>query len=219
MLLAITAMSLVSNFRTNVIMFIFALLASFFVFFRKKIKSIVKIVILITIIAIMLDKMMNSFFGFSFYDRLLLKNQTEDVQTIRSREEHIIRSSEMGFSRPFFGVGLGNYYEYLPIQTKTSNSLFRWKSKEAEMAATDPHNILAQVLAETGIISLLFYVSMLIGFVVGDSKKIFDKEKNSVISYKKATIVAFWTLFVYSFFNPSTTLTHNVLFWLLRVLI
>jgi len=123
-------------------------------------------------------------------------------------------SEEMAQSQPLFGVGLGNYYDNLPPEKKNFLSLSNWQNKEAQIASTNPHNIFAQILSELGFLSLLFYLIMISYFAISDIKILLTQN-----NFTKAIIISFWSLFIFSLFNPTTTLTYNSLFWILRALI
>jgi len=213
---AIVIPSFLSNFRSRILMFAFAFLASFFFLSTKKIASRVSFLISSLIIIYFTATLLSSVLGFSFVDRFALRHEREDVMTIESRSDHIKESAEMGLAFPFTGIGLGNYYEYLSVSKTNSASVFGWVKKEMAIASTSPHNIFAQIVSETGVISLLFYVGMLGFFARNDSKLLF---KNKTSDITKSFVISFWALFLYSVFNPSTTFEYNALFWILRGMI
>jgi O-antigen ligase len=120
----------------------------------------------------------------------------------------------MAQSQPLLGVGLGNYYDNLPPEKKSFLSLSNWQNKESSIASTNPHDIFAQILSELGFVSLLFYLIMISYFAISDIKILLKQD-----NFAKAVVISFWSLFLYSLFNPTTTLTYNSLFWVLRALI
>jgi len=214
--LMIAAPSLLSNFRSRVLMLAVAFIASFVFLQGKKIMPKLSLLASFLAVGFLSIALLNAFFGFSIIDRFALEDEREDVKTISLRGRNIGESTEMGLAYPLFGVGLGNYYDHLPFSQKAKQSIFGWVRKEAEIASTNPHNIFAQTLAETGIASLLFYVGILIYFAREDFR-IMSARRASLL--RKSFIISFWTLFIYSIFNPTTTLTYNTMFWVLRGMI
>ena len=213
--LLIAIPSLLSNFRSRILMLAFAFLASLILLMGRQLATSLSILFAFTVVGYLTVMLLNIFFGFSFIDRFTLQHEQEDVRTVELRLKNLGTSAEMGLASPFFGVGLGNYYDNLPAQKSITLSLFDWRRKEAQIASTNPHNILAQTFSETGVISFLFYIFLTFLFVSKDFKVL----KHGQDDYKKAFIISFWTLYLYSIFNPTTTLTYNSLFWVLRAMI
>lgn len=213
-LVFISLPSFLSNFRSRILMLFFSFIASFFFLTKKSFRQKFLILILIISIGYLSYRVLNYNFKFSFIDRFALTDKREDVNTIRYRWNNIIMSEEMAQSKPLFGVGLGNYYDNLPPEKKNFLSLSNWQNKEAQIASTNPHNIFAQILSELGFLSLLFYLIMISYFAISDIKILLKQD-----NFAKAVIISFWSLFIYSLFNPTTTLTYNSLFWILRALI
>lgn len=210
--LLIAIPSLLSNFRSRILMLVFAFFASFVFLAGKKLAIKISLLASFFVVGFLTVSLLNTLFGFSFLDRFALRHEQEDVRPIESRIKSLGRSFEMGIASPVFGVGLGNYYDNLPGQKSITLSLLDWRRKEAQIASTNPHNILAQTFSETGALSLAFYLIFIFYFAVKDFKIIKDERDN----YRKAFVISFWTLFSYSMFNPTTTLTYNSLFWFLR---
>ncbi len=214
--LLIASTTLFSNFRTRMLMLAFAFLASFILFLGRKILIRAGFLFSLVVVVYFTAIILNEIFGFSFIDRLTFQNKREDVGTILVRSKNLDKATEIGLAFPFTGAGLGNYEDYLSGRNMNGKSQFSWIDRESEIASTNPHNIFAQVVSETGIISLLFYVGVLGYFAKEDSRIIFGKQKDQ---YAKAFIISFWTLFIYALFNPTTTLPYNSLFWILRAMI
>ncbi len=207
--------SFLSNFRSRILMLVFAVFVSFFFLLKKRFSYKTTILSVFLIFGYLTYIVLTTIFGFSFVDRFEMKDKKEDVMTVESRINNIGASFDMAASNPLFGIGLGNYYDYLSGKKKIRLSLFNWKNKESEIASTNPHNIFAQILSETGYVSLIFYILMIGYFVFYDWRTL--KEGNN--PYSKGFVISFWTLFIYSLFNPTTTLIYNLLFWSLRGLI
>lgn len=213
-LVFISLPSFLSNFRSRILMLFFSFIASFFFLTKKSFRQKFLILNLLIFIGYFSYIILNYNFKFSFIDRFALTDKREDVNTIQYRWKNIIVSEEMAQSQPLLGVGLGNYYDNLPPEKKNFLSLSNWQNKEARIASTNPHNIFAQILSELGFLSLLFYLIMISYFAISDIKILFKQD-----NFAKAVIISFWSLFIYSLFNPTTTLTYNSLFWILRALI
>ena len=214
--LLIVIPSLLSNFRTRMLMLAFAFLASLLFLLGKKIRIKINFLAAFVVVVYLSSILASAITGFSFIDRLTFQHQREDTGTIEVRTKNIERATEMGLAFPIFGVGLGNYFDYLTARNFVGQSAFSWVNKETELAANNPHNIFAQIVSETGIISLLFYVAMLGYFAKVDFESMFKPQKDY---YKIAFIISFWTLFIYSLFNPTTTFSYNSIFWILRGII
>ncbi len=210
LLFGIVFISFFSNIRTRFLVTVFVLLGSFFIFrkfFSKNLLKILGVLVGVIFIIFLGYKVVNSNFGFSVLDRFFLEDKKEDVTTISFRINMIGYAIDIGNSHPFFGVGLGNYYEYLP--TKIRNESFL---EEANVSALlYPHNIFAQSYAEAGIPGLLSF-SLLIGYFIFKDLSLFMNG-----SLFKITIsLSFWGLFIFALFNPPTPLTFFANFFVLR---
>ncbi len=171
-------------------------------------------VILVSAVALVSSDVISlRLWGFSMVDRVLLKSNYDDVQSLNSRWQGITQSFELGMQYPVTGVGLGNYFDFLP--TYTRNSVFSLSNYYGGVwiSSLNPHNIFAQIVAETGLLGLGYYLFML-GMFLKTDWRIYRLDKRN--DFALASIIAFWTLFSYSLFNPTTTLTYNTLFWILR---
>ena len=214
LLMMVILPSFLSDFRTRILMLVFSFIASVVLFQRTKIFRLSIFIFLLAVIYLAYF-ILNSTYGYSFIDRLNFQSQTQDVETIDFRLKNILYSYDLGIKNPITGVGLGNYYANLPIQ-KINYTDSNNPSAELTIASQNPHNIFAQVLSETGFLSLFFYIFMLCYFLISDFKNLRIKKTNE---YSKGFIISFWTLFIYSLFNPVVGLTYNMLFWMLRALI
>lgn len=209
----ITTFSFISNFRTRFLMLLFSLFSSFFLFLKTKKTSLFALFIL-PLTVYLLYSILTQNIGFTVFDRLLLQSEKEDVNTVTGRIKKWEKTVEMGLSAPLFGVGLGNYYDYLDPSMKQYASLFEQTRKEFELAAYDPHGIFFKIFAETGFLGLFSFLLLLGYFLNKDIGILFSKEE-----IPKIFVVSFWTLFLYALVNPSYTTKYQALFWLLRILI
>ena len=214
LLMMIILPTFLSEFRTRILMLVFSFIASIALLQRTKFFRLFTFMFIFAVIYLAYF-ILNSTYGHSFIDRLNFQSQTQDVETISFRINNIFYSYDLGIKNPVTGVGLGNYYANLPVQ-KISLSDSNNPGAELAIASQNPHNIFAQLLSETGFLSLFFYVFMLCYFLISDLKNIRLRKLNE---YSKAFIISFWTLFIYSLFNPVVGLTYNMLFWMLRALI
>jgi O-antigen ligase len=110
---------------------------------------------------------------------------------------------------------LGNYYDYLPSNKQQSISQNKMAKQEYDVAANDPHNVFFSTFAETGIFGLSTFIFILLYFL----KKDLIIFRNKTDGLDKAFIISFWTLFIYSLANPSSSITYMSLFWLTRLVI
>lgn len=201
--------SFLSGFRTKVLMLFFALMSSFLIF----IKNTRNYFIFFLIIPVIFYFLYNAQ-EYNVIDRLLLQNQV-DVSTITSRMDRWGEALDMGLSSPIIGVGLGNYYDYLPPSSQKSYSKNSYVKEEFNAGAIDPHDIFFSTFAETGAFGISTFVLLLCYFAVKDLE-ILRRKKYDLT---KAFIISFWTLFMFSVFNPSVSITYLSLFWLLRVMV
>lgn len=215
LLMMIILPSFLSDFRTRILMLVFSFVASFIFLQRAKLFKVISFFLLLIIIYLAYF-ILNSTYGYSFIDRLNFQSKAQDVETIDFRIRNILYSYDLGIKNPITGVGLGNYYQNLP--TQKINYLYpNDPNTELTIASQNPHNIFAQIMAETGFLSLFFYIFMLCYFFISDFKNL--RTKKLLNEYSKGFIISFWTLFIYSVFNPAIGLTYNMLFWMLRALI
>jgi hypothetical protein len=215
LLLLIAVPSLLSNFRSRILMFAVALAGSLLFLSGKNLVKKLWVGIGVLVVGAVSVLVLNAYLGFSFVDRFTLQDTKEDVQTLDSRWVNITRSFDVGTQLVFTGVGLGNYYDTLPNSKSSIFTLINWVNRESQIAASNPHNIFAQIVSETGLFSLIFYTVMILYFLVLDMKAM--RKKGNGINL--ALRISFWTLFSYSLFNPTTTVVYNSTFWILRGLI
>jgi len=208
----VTFFAFVSNFRTQLLMAIFSLFSIYIFLLNKSAKKIIYIFIFLLVFYFGYQVSLKVV-GYNAIDRLLL-NEAEDVQTITGRFQYWQESVRMANNSPFFGVGIGNYYDNLSTKTILTTSLFNWKNTLSRITATHPHSVFFGILAETGYLGLVSYLVLLLYFLITDIKYLLQKKEPSI-----AFIIAFWGLFIYAAFNPPVTLSYFLLFWLLRVFI
>jgi hypothetical protein len=136
-----------------------------------------------------------------------------NLKSIHSRVSQLILSFELQ-SNTIFGAGLGNYYDY--ISKGRNLFLSQWQKYITLGAEEYPHNIFALYLAESGFIGFLIFVFLFLRFIYNDKINVFKKDNKN---WEQATSIAFWTLFIYGFFNPPIPGSYQVLFWVLRAML
>lgn len=207
-----------SNFRTRVLMLIVGLIFSIFyvkTLINKKVLFLGLFLVMSIITLLFFYKSGVDTYhiqnNISVVDRFLL-SEKDDLNSIIFRQKQAYNSL-MFFSKNIYtGIGLGNYQDYSSSQIKHLLIGTTSTDRTSYLAAVDPHNVFFLTLAESGLlgfVSLILFLSFLI--------------KKDVLLFKQIRmrpyIVAFWSLFIYSLFNPSDGLTYNVLFLSLRALL
>ncbi len=220
LLLLIIIISFVSNVRTRFFVTLFVLTTSLLIYFLQysirlaNYKKIFFIFLIITVIFFS-HQLVTKKLGYSIVDRFLLESKNEDTMTLFFRLGMLSYSLDMGYSYPFFGVGLGNFFEHLPAKLKVSNLSLISNQETTKSSLLYPHNIFAQTLAETGFLGLIAILALI--FYCFKTDWTILKNKNNI--FKKMLIVSFWGLLIFSLFNPVTPLTFYTNFFLIRLLI
>jgi len=197
--------------RTKIVMFFFGLLGSFFVFKLGSKRIILLILCCFVLFQNLYDQHIISG-NVNVFNRI--NDQDATIQTYTSgRLSRWLDSVDMGLSKPFFGIGLGNYYDYLRYSDKNERYLlFSFERVGYELAATHPHNIFFATFAETGFVGL-FCFSILLFYGAITQAKLWGNEMYTI--NQKIAVISFWTLFIYSLFNPSITIKFQALMLLL----
>lgn len=213
----IVGISFLSQFRTKLLMAVFSFLSSLAILSKGVGKNnFIKVSILpISLVIIILFSayfLSSITFGNSIINRLLLQNKIEDVLTVEQRISKSEEAISIGLSAPVFGVGLGNYNYYV---TQRQIPRYNVSYQQIQIDLLHPHSLIPFIFAETGLPGLMAFILLVIYFITEDTKTIRYQKNN----FTKALIISFWTLFLYSLFNPTTNFSYNVLFWLLRVVI
>jgi len=201
----------VSNFRTQLLMAISSLIGAVYVSSKNK-RGFISRLFGLMLILIVLSSIFRSFIESSTIERIVEPSQAE-TQTITTRFDWWKQSIEMGISSPLVGIGLNNFYEYLSPKTKINNLSPGSQKKLARITAAHPHSIFFQTIAETGVLGFISLMLLLIDFI-----------KNDIYAFKRKNIpcnliiVSFWSIFLFSIFNPPITLQYLISFWFLRAL-
>lgn len=202
----------ISGFRTHLLMVFSSILGTIYVYSRNINTFLIKFLGFLFIAFILLSSLQN-FIGSTSIERVVDPSEGE-TQTIALRFDWWKQSIEMGLSSPLLGIGLNNFYDYVSPKTTINMIYFGSRNRLPQITATHPHSIFFQTFAETGILGFISLLSLLIFFIIIDFKAF---RGNNILT--NLLIVSFWSLFLFSVFNPPVTLQYIILFWFLRALI
>jgi O-antigen ligase len=208
-ILLVLFFSVISNFRVLLIVSILSLSTTIFSIVNIRKKTILLITILVFTTLSIANITSIELTGRSTINRLLLEDK-EDIQTIKSRFNFWHQSVKMGLSQPLFGIGLGNFYNYLYKGTSYF-STNEYEKNLLKITSSHPHNIFFASFAETGFLGLFSLLLLLCYFIYFDFQVI--KKHNNLINI---TVISFWSLFFYSLVGPKIVVQYLSLFWLLR---
>lgn len=204
----------ISNNRSFAFMLIFASILSLLFFIRRKILIIFSVIlIIVSTTALSISK---NTIGINLIDRIYMNNVRADYETLVFRKDMILEGIRVNQANPIFGVGLGNLNYY--FSTNINTNIFMQENvyrRNLPSSSNYIHNLLVTTLAETGILGFLAIILLLLNFLFKDLNNLF-KEKSNL---KKAVIISFWTLILFSLFNPHMIIRFYVLFWLYRIII
>ena len=218
-------LSLISGFRSYVILSVLGILFGIFLLIYKKAEK--KYVFLLSILVPFLFFIYTSFFDKSFLlSRFFILTNQEASRTIISRIDMWKNALQIGFSYPLLGVGLGNYYLYqsgMLNQVKFSINYQLFKNATLQVF-DDPHNIFVSIFSQTGFFGLFSIILLLSYFLLQDLNYVLllTAKKNNLknhILLKLSLMVSFWLLFLYLLFNPFNTIRSFFYFSFLRILI
>lgn len=194
-----------SGWRIRLLMLIFGLVSSSF--FIKIERRYLIVFFLSFILLIFSSKYINYK---NVFMRINLKE--ENISSLNSRLDHLHFAYEIIKTRPL-GLGLGNYYDYSSTTVKNRKYLLteEIRRKENILAEEYSHNIFGLLLVESGVPSFIIFLIILLIFLKNDFRLILLRD------YSKITfMIGFWTIFLYSLFNPLISGSVNFLFWFLR---
>ncbi len=223
---AVGFISFASNLRARFLVFIFSSLITIislkkiFRFFQFQLrKNVIIILVIIVALSLMGNAITKSITGYTVIDRFLLQDETADYNTIAWRFEMYNQSIDMVSGNPIFGVGLGNFYDFLSSKYKTNvNFILKTNPTSQEISSLalsgGTHNIFFQTLGETGLFGLFSLFIMLGSFLKKDISLFRTNNEK-----KRVFICCFWTLIGIAQFFPATNPTFYTLFFLFRSLI
>jgi O-antigen ligase len=110
---------------------------------------------------------------------------------------HFLTGYEIFKNNSYFGIGLKQFkVECSSIAYENINSDFR-----SGRCSSHPHNLYIEMLAETGIISSLIFVCLIVFFFIRCLKVLFNKKiKPYYNSYEYVLFVSFFVVNVFTFF-------------------
>ena len=86
-------------------------------------------------------------------------------------------------SNPIFGLGVNNYRNYCSAKEYEYISRYSTESYTYSACSTHPHNNYLQLLAETGIVGILFILILILYFTKSISMQIYFKIRKKVDLY------------------------------------
>lgn len=217
-------LSILSNFRTRVLIYMFGAFSCAIIFivrktFKIKLESLktpaalfllgATIVTVTFYLAVSFSNHSNSF---NVVDRFVLQNKSEASGTVETRLTQYKKSIDLFISSPFIGVGLGNYTYSVNLNRQIPQLIDEGEQAFVISSSTRPHSIFFQLLGETGLLGLIPYLILVLYFILNDIKTLRLKK----ITIEVAYIVSSWSLFIYSMLNPADTVFIGGWFWFLR---
>lgn len=199
--------SFASMWRTRLLMLLFATLASCLLANRKRIGLLILATALLFVFIPIIARQMDNKTVISRIDL-----NEENYSTVQSRLNQIKTSVYLLSQKPL-GVGLGNYYEYLPSSEKRINQLGISKLQMLEffLGKENVHNIFGLIGVESGIFALILLITLTMLFIVNDYRLIKSMDRPKIV-----LMIGFWSMFIYALFNPLIPGVSNYLFWFLR---
>jgi len=200
-----TSLAIISGWRIRLAMLFFGSIASAF-FVKDKVRYIVVLILSFSFLI--------SLFNFAYKNNTFtrLELTEENTLSLESRIDQLSSTLTILEGKPL-GIGLGNYYDYLPGYAKNSKYLITGKLQQQQglIAEENVHNIFGLIAVESGIPAIIIFITLLLFFVRNDYCLIRMKD------YPKISfMIGFWIMFIYSFFNPLIPGVANYLFWFLR---
>ena len=201
----VAILAIVSGWRTRLVMLLFGSVVS--VVFVKK-RALYLFILILTFMSLVFLS------NFISIDSAISRFEPTEDNTL-SLESRInqLNSAFLIVENRLLGVGLGNYYDYLPNYEKNNKYLItdELQQQQGSIAQENVHNIFGLMAVESGIPAIIIFVILLLFFVKNDYYLIRMKD------YPKISfMIGFWIIFIYSFFNPLIPGVANYLFWFLR---
>ncbi len=198
--------SITSGWRTRLVMLMFGAVTSVILFKKNRVRYIVFLFLAFSSLIFLF----NSLYNTNVFTRFDLNE--ENTLSLKSRTDQLGEAFTIMKQMPF-GVGLGNYYDYIPSYIKNRSYLVsgRLQQQEGLLAEENVHNIFGQLGVEAGFPAIIIFMALLFLFAKNDYNLIKLKD------YPKITfMIGFWIMFIYSLFNPLIPGVANYLFWFLR---
>jgi len=200
----------ISGWRSKLLICIFELAVCSFILFRKQIRIFTSLVLISTLILFLNYAPGINFSGNTVVSRFLLTDN-EDIRTIKSRMDYWSSAYKMGISKPFIGVGLGNYFDNLSSTEKTNNLYIPLNHATKFVVIDDPHNIFFSLFATTGIVSVTIYLLLIMRYLASDFFNFYQYSQ-----MQKALCFSYWGYFIYALFNPWLNFQFVMMFFVIR---
>lgn len=181
----ITVTALISNFRGKIVLVLLGILISLGIFIKKNKKIWFEILLIFLLVFVIFEKN-------NLFKRFSLRDYKADIYTIEVRINRINDAIKIWENNIFFGIGLGN---------------FDYKDVKSLSTSKNTHNLLANIMVETGILGLFSYLFLIL-YVFKQGLKY----KN--IFLKKIIFSSFVLFILNSMFNPVLTINAWCIFWL-----
>jgi O-antigen ligase len=218
--------SFLSNFRSRVLMNLFGAFGFLGLYFLKEKRfkrsvNLKKIVVVLFFLAISVYTALvtsNKLFYFNVFDRFLLQDRREDIETVNFRLKAGERSLDMFASSPFLGIGLGNYQVFVKKTNLAMQRYFyldKYKEEYSKRVYSSPHNVIFQIIGETGSLGLVAFLALVIYFAAKDIRFLLSRKLNLTDGY----ILSFWVIVIFMLFNPASTIFMIGWFWFFRGII
>lgn len=204
--------SFLSNFRMLFFVGIFSFITSLFLFYKEG-KMHYYAMISACVFLFIGYFISRQFIGFTVLDRFVGTPEKANYANVEDTISRIYlqnKALDFGFSSPF-GIGLGNFYDYMPESKNTRLSLTEWRNDILVISSTHPHNIFYQTFAETGFTGLFFLVVMMGYFFIHDMKYLTARD-----TLFSSLAIIFWSLFIFGLFHQTYYLQYQSFFWVLR---
>lgn len=206
----VSGITLVANFRTKILSLFFVCI-SYLLLKDERIKNnLLKVFFGIIIVGVISATF--SISNENYLERLNI-GEGDQIETITSRADQIASGFYLG--KMPLGVGLGNYYDYVP--TRNKRNIVSTKNEQVRMREVHDsiHNNFASILAESGYLAFFIYTALILHFLWRDILCIVNQKSK----HKNVFILMFWGLFIYGFLNPGVALSYQFQYWFYRGLI
>ncbi|MCX6731047.1 MAG: O-antigen ligase family protein [Candidatus Roizmanbacteria bacterium] len=197
---------IISGWRIKLLMLIFATVTSFTIYIKSRKYIAIAMIILIIVI----------FIG----DNLLMRTNDSNLFQRFVTEDRVFDSGKrfdmwseaytIGTKNLLLGVGIGNYYDNLTAKSKQTNQSDVVQRSKNYIRIDDPHNFLFSFFANTGILGAVSFLALLIVLIQNHISFLFKKKRGHYY-----LIIMFWTLFLFSCFNPFLYFSYQAYFFFL----
>lgn len=205
----------VSNWRTKAIIFLFSFSSTIFFLTKKRALHVLLTIGFIFFFLAGVLKVVTVFNGTgSVIDRFIEDGVDQyGSNSNTARINYWQDAVNIGNSHVLTGVGLGNYFDSLSQQSKFNNLSASFGRQF--ILIDDPHNLFFSAYASTGLLGLISLIALICYFAVTDIQHLKRSRNHYLTSYS----LIFWSIFIYSLFNPWLYYQYLGQFWLLRGII